>query len=469
MTKTAGMIRVAALALAVALVGAVPVSAKTFEPTRKDDPVPNGCKPRNCSFREALLAANKRQGHDVVVLRRGRYEMELLPDQDDGTSGRWWGYDVTIRGKGPRKTTLDGNGLDSVLLLGNFLDSNTLRGVRVTGGHSTAPGRPGGVGGGGSKVVLQRVLLSKNFSDAGSGGGARIDPGATFKMVNSRVVDNEAVNGGGVFLEPGSAAVSVGTIVDSTISGNEAVKGGGLWTNLPRLTITRTTIAQNAGDEGGGIDQTAGFSGIAPITKVASSTISGNTARKGGGILADGNQPQVDLAKPTMNVVNSTVAGNSTSAEGGGIMADNAATVNLDNATVAFNTADNDNLGGGVGGGVHQHSGAVLGVGDSIVAANNVGSSGTGPQCVGDLSDADGLLYQSQPTGTCSFAGAYTIVADAGLLPLADNGGPTQTVKLVGDSPAIGLAHTCPRRDQRGRRRPADCDTGALENKPLPG
>ena len=29
-------------------------SAKTFEPTRKDDPSPNGCKPNNCSLREAV-------------------------------------------------------------------------------------------------------------------------------------------------------------------------------------------------------------------------------------------------------------------------------------------------------------------------------------------------------------------------------------------------------------------------------
>ena len=173
--------------------------------------------------------------------------------------------------------------------------------------------------------------------------------------------------------------------------------------------------------------------------------------------------------EPIVTVANSTVAGNGSSAEGGGIMADNGATVNLDNATVAYNIADNDNLNGGVGGGVHQHSGAVLGVGDSIVAANTVGSSGTGPQCDGALSAADGFIYQSQPTGTCSFGGEFLIVPDAGIAPLASNGGPTQTVKLLAGSPAIGFAHSCPKRDQRGRLRPANCDSGALENKPRRG
>jgi hypothetical protein len=49
---------------------------------------------------------------------------------------------------------------------------------------------------------------------------------------------------------------------------------------------------------------------------------------------------------------------------------------------------------------------------------------------------------------------------------LADNGGPTQTIKLLAASPAIGAAPgSCPALDQRGVPRPDPnrCDAGAVE------
>ncbi len=54
---------------------------------------------------------------------------------------------------------------------------------------------------------------------------------------------------------------------------------------------------------------------------------------------------------------------------------------------------------------------------------------------------------------------------DPGLLPLADNGGATQTNALADDSIAIdtGNITTCLNTDQRGRPRDAQCDVGAFE------
>jgi hypothetical protein len=71
---------------------------------------------------------------------------------------------------------------------------------------------------------------------------------------------------------------------------------------------------------------------------------------------------------------------------------------------------------------------------------------------------------------TC-FAGASDlVVADAGLGPLADNGGPTLTHALLAGSPAIDAADDgiCPATDQRGVTRPqgAACDVGAYEYMP---
>jgi hypothetical protein len=75
-------------------------------------------------------------------------------------------------------------------------------------------------------------------------------------------------------------------------------------------------------------------------------------------------------------------------------------------------------------------------------------------------------VRQTQSSGTCSFGGAFTIVSDALIGPLAGNGGPTQTVKLLSGSPAIGFTDGCPSRDQRGEPRPdEDCDAGSYERK----
>ena len=58
---------------------------------------------------------------------------------------------------------------------------------------------------------------------------------------------------------------------------------------------------------------------------------------------------------------------------------------------------------------------------------------------------------------------------DPGLLPLADNGGPTQTNALAANSIAIntGDTNTCLDTDQRGEQRDTQCDVGAFERLPL--
>jgi hypothetical protein len=64
-------------------------------------------------------------------------------------------------------------------------------------------------------------------------------------------------------------------------------------------------------------------------------------------------------------------------------------------------------------------------------------------------------------------AASDLILANAGLGPLADNGGPTLTHALQPGSSALDAADAslCPATDQRGGARPAGagCDIGAFE------
>jgi hypothetical protein len=222
------------------------------------------------------------------------------------------------------------------------------------------------------------------------------------------------------------------------IRGNEAVFGGGIQAQASRLLIKNSTIAGNNAAEGGGIHAAVALSFTfgSLITEIRSSTISGNFASKGGGILADGAGANASLKLPQ---------------------------IYLTNSTVADNRADDDNTGGGVGGGIHQHSGATFNVGDSIVASNK-GTNDAEDDCAGTFVGSGNVLTAAAGCDSLG-AGANQFVGSAQIADgLAQNGGPTRTIALEHLSAALGYATTCPKKDQRGVKRPHDnCDSGAYE------
>ena len=65
---------------------------------------------------------------------------------------------------------------------------------------------------------------------------------------------------------------------------------------------------------------------------------------------------------------------------------------------------------------------------------------------------------------------ANPIYLDPLLIALANNGGPTWTMALTGNSPAINTGNpaTCPNRDQRDYLRQGICDIGSYELGGLP-
>ncbi len=412
------------IAVALCLVG-MPVAHATgavFKPTRFDDPPPGNCRPSDCSLREALIAANDQFSRDTVLLDRGTYELEIpaVPADLGEDNGDLDIYNpITIRGKGAPRTRIDANGLDRVIyyndqnldLVGTRIESLTL-----TGGDATA-------------VVA---------SGHPPWGGALQITNPASKVLLKRTV----------------------------IRGNDAQFGGGVHSQGAVLTVKQSTIMGNAAAEGGGLRVPVRIFSE-PLTRILSSTISRNTAQKGGGILADGAGSSATLFVPRLEVLNSTVANNRTTAEGGGIMADNGAVVALDHATVAFNEADDDDAGGGVGGGIHQHSGASFAFRDSLLAENTVGVSGSGPACDGTFEGVGSLVDNTGTNPACSWSGTPPLFNPMPRVDrLAKNGGPTKTAKLRANSPAVGLSDECPGRDQRGVARPSsDCDAGAYERQ----
>lgn len=167
------------------------------------------------------------------------------------------------------------------------------------------------------------------------------------------------------------------------------------------------------------------------------STLSGNEGSAGA------------LRGDNMTLINSTVAFNTSSADVGAIQYGRPGTFTLINSTVSRNS-------GGPGLAVFGSGTPTVTLRNSIIS-NNVGG------CRGGNI---GFVYEGRniaPDVSCGSADVIDIV-DPLVGELADNGGPTKTLALDRNSPAINRGLNCSVTvDQRYVQREADCDLGAFE------
>lgn len=291
------------------------------------------------------------------------------------------------------------------------------------------------------------------------------------------IVDGRGVQDGGAILNHTTLTIS-----NCNISGSEAEYGGAI-DNLGTLTINNSTIDSNSAlDDGGGIDNAGRLS-------VSTSTLSQNgTQGDGGGIyMASGSA--------SATLTGCTLSGNSASGGaafgGGGLYVSNYTTATLTNCTLASNTAQYG-YGGGIdvvsygratllnctvalnsashGGGIASYAAYTLSLTNTIAAENNA-SSHVGPDIYGTVTTADHNLVGSGAgeTGVLNGVNGNLVGLNPLLGPLANNGGPTETMALLAGSPAIGHADNvaAPATDQRGVTRrdvPGEAtDIGAFE------
>ena len=213
------------------------------------------------------------------------------------------------------------------------------------------------------------------------------------------------------------------TLNDLTISnGNASAANGGGVLNGGSLTVTDSTFTGNNAGSGGAILN--GGSGTLSITNC---TFSSNAATNGGAVFSSHGG----------TVTSSTFSSNSASGAGAALFAD-ATTVEVVNSILANSTGTN-------------------------CGVESAGTIGNGTFNISDDS-------------SCGFGGSTGLNGDTigdSVLPLLaslqNNGGPTDTIALQSDSPAIDAIPiaNCPPTDQRGDPRPAEggnaCDIGAFE------
>jgi CSLREA domain-containing protein len=266
----------------------------------------------------------------------------------------------------------------------------------------------------------------------------QVSAGVTVGLSGLTLADGSANLGGGVY-NAGSLSLT-----NCTLSGNSAAYGGGI-DNIGTLALTNSTLTGNsASGVGGGINNHRG------TLALTNSTLSGNSARSGGGIFSDG----------TLALTASTLTGNS-ALYGGGIW--NGGTLSVTNSTLTGNGGPYENR--ALSGGGIRNSGT-LSVTNSTLTGNSANVGG-GVFNVGSMSLNNSIVANSPSGGDLSgsYTGGHNLFGSVALKPLADNGGPTETMALPTGSPAIGAADPAlaPATDQRGFARDAHPDIGAFE------
>jgi hypothetical protein len=523
-----------ALATALVALAAVPslAVATTYSPNRFDDPLmpAKSCTPpapaNGCSLRGAIEAA---QAGDTVKLAAGTYRLE----RGELTLERA----ISLSGAGAAATTIRQTTLSRVLRgLGGV--AMAISGVTITGGHLVGgpgvsgpfPGSDGAQGDGvygagisaAGPLTLTDVAVAGNEAFGGDGGpgrdgssgaggaggrggwadGAGISLAGDYANTFTRVaiVDNVAQAGdggaggtgggsgaggaGGVAGSSSGAGVSMGagslTIVDSLLAGNQA-RSGAAADGGPGGTAAGTG---GAGGNGEPSDGGALFAnGKVDLTNV---TITGNSA--GGSPGGDGGAGRGAGTK-------GGAGGWSKGGAGGAIALMNGAEGRFAAVTIAANVAGmapTPGQGGAAGAGGETGSkgfaaatdGGNLFVYDadlmlrgSIVAAGQAQPANANCSVRGGASlTSNGHNIEDRHQCIAVAAAGDRLDADPGLAPLADNGGPTETMALLPDSAAIGAggascldaAGKPLAADQRLLPRRSPCDAGAFQAQPAP-
>jgi hypothetical protein len=451
------------------------------------------------SLRAAIAQAEGTTGTNLVAFAKG-----LTGTIDLGSSLVISG-NLTIRGPGASVISLSGQVASQDVVVDAGVTAS-ISGLTITGGF--------GVTGGGlqndGKLTLANMAFRGNQAGdggnvpgdvPGSGGGIYNAAGATLVISSSQFTNNRAYNLlGGYNLPGGGGIFNAGTLTlfTSKFSGNMATgpleMGDSLY-NAATATVdlcTFTADVFNSIDSSGNLtirqssisgDSTVGIISYGTAT-INSCTVSGNgssfAGTFGGGIEAKGN----------LTLVNSTIADNK--GVGLTVYRGSSAThlptaVSIVLCTIADNTVTTMPGDVTTGAGIDvQDAGAFtqISLHDTIVAGNELAPSGGGTAVLHDLYTGPSTFLSKPPQfislgynliqtpGSVTFTGttAGNIYGVNPMLgPLANNGGPTQTMALEAGSPAINAGAPdiagLPATDQRGLPRVVGgrVDIGAFE------
>jgi len=348
-------------AIAVLLVVAPGAGADTFKVNTGADLAPNGCTKDDCSVREAIIAANRSEGKDTVVLRSGRVHGLAIAGADEEKS-KTGDLDVlgktTIKASKKEPAVIQANGIDRVM---HVQAKTKVIGLELTGGLTTQNSVQGlGLYSPTARVDIKRSKITGNTAAGNSTGGLSAHGGGS--LVKSEVSFNEGDNTGGASLSGdgekpflvkrskifentvgGGLFISNGIVEKSEITDNEAVQCGGV--DLNAGVLTDSLVARN--ETVPAVSGTYGGGGVClgSDSSIVGSTITENTS------VADGDGVEVFGGEA---IINSTIHDNLASDEGGGV------SVLFSDPFVIERSTFTENVAGTDGGGLRAGSARVI-------------------------------------------------------------------------------------------------------------
>ncbi len=322
----------------------------------------------------------------------------------------------------------------------------------------------------GANLHVRKIELANGRSNLG---GAILNQGSlTVESATFTGNDVELFGSGGAIYNDSTAQL---TVFGATFRQNSAQAGGGAIQNLGNLEVAVSRFENNsAGLDGGAIQNNGGEA------SVDRSTLSVNFAVNGAGIEMNGG---------SLLLRRSLLLGNEASGQGGGIR-NISGTLTIENATLLGNVA-------GTGGGVYTEdatsflnstlhinkafAGGALWrfTASPVTAKNTIFALSLEPGSITPQLNCDGgqpLISNGNnlsSDNSCNLnLASDRPTTNPQLGPIANNGGPTQTILPLAGSLAIdhGSNTGCPATDRRGAVRPlnggsgsAVCDIGAVE------
>jgi LPXTG-site transpeptidase (sortase) family protein len=391
--------------------------------TFSDDPEATNCmgtaRDNLCSLRGAITVANRLSGVVVIYLQAGTYYLFGEANDDKNIGG-----DLDINKNGG-SITISAPDLSVTRIDAQFQD-------RIFDVHDTS--YP-------AALYLKNItLLNGNSSEFADGGTIRSYGSVYLNLVEIR--DSYGRNGGAIYIR--SSYYQTLTINQSTIANSSAAHdGGAIYADNEVTTISNSTFDHNT------------------ATGVLGSFYNNENSGRGGAIYNKG----------YLTVNSSTFANNTARLFGGGIFnyafMGERVSARINSSTFQSNSAALANQARAFG---NPQTSAVMTISNSILSST-VGNciNKSEPKGYAVLLDGGNNL-DSGFTCPLNAARESKSGVNARLGALGNYGGPTATIQLKADSPAIdrGNPYTCSMRDQRGLFAEARCDIGAFEANASP-
>jgi hypothetical protein len=338
--------------------------------------------------------------------------------------------------------------------------SASLTGTTVTA-NSAGPtsGRGGGIATNtlASPVSAQLVTITDGTIDgntASDAGGGILNNGVALALQNVRIAHNHATNGGGGVWNADRLTVSQ-SFIRNNVAGSD---GGGIGTaNEAQTTITDTRLTENEASAGAGI-----FSGEDSTLTVTGGLINDNSALVyGGGIAVDegsaihlngahivsnhagryGGGIALDEVNATLDSVE--ITDNTADEDGAGVYVNDVDSFHLTGSVLTENVAGSI----GRGGGLFVRIGKNVAISNTTISRNSAGSGGgMYLQSLGTAA-APGTIADSQIQDNTATSGAGIYVNVNSYLTVAgstihDNAAAQSGAGLVNDSGNVRIEHS---------------------------